>query len=102
MGGTILLLWMDQGATIPPGQDLIQIGGHWHHHEYVMAQLPASAAVDSARHDRQSLYRCVYKVWDKQMHQKMLQMCAAPIRAADHASQALYLAFSPGACMWNA
>ena len=38
----------------------------------------------------------------KQMHQTMLQMCAAPICAAHHPSQVQILASVPGSCMWNA
>ena len=39
---------------------------------------------------------------DKQMHQTMLQMCAAPICAAHRTSQVQILASVPGSCMWNA
>ena len=39
---------------------------------------------------------------DKQMHQTMLQMCAAPICAAHHTSQVQILASVPGSCMWDA
>ena len=42
------------------------------------------------------------KVLDQQMHQTMLQMCAAPICAAHHTSQVQILASVPGSCMWYA
>ena len=44
---------------------------------------------------------CKYLL-DKQMHQTMLQMCAAPICAAHHTSQVQILASGSGSCMWNA
>ena len=41
-------------------------------------------------------------VLDKQMHQTMLQMCAAPVCAAHRTSQVQILAPVPGSCMWHA
>ena len=43
-----------------------------------------------------------HNLLDKQMHQTMLQMCAAPICAAHHASRVQILASVPGSCMWHA
>ena len=43
-----------------------------------------------------------WSVLDKQLHQTMLQMCAAPICAAHHTSKVRILASAPGSCMWHA
>ena len=46
--------------------------------------------------------RWAHNLLDKQMHQTMCQMCAAPICAAHHTSQVQILASVPGSCMWHA
>ena len=40
-----------------------------------------------------------HNLLDKQMHQTMLQMCAAPMCAAHHTSQVQILTPVPGSCM---
>ena len=59
-----------------------------------------SCSSDEAHHLQEPPQRMA--VLDKQMHQTMLQMCAAPICAAHHTSQVQILASVPGSCMWDA
>ena len=44
-------------------------------------------------------HRWAHNLLDKQMHQTLLQMCAAPMCAAQYTSQVQILAAEPGSCM---